>query len=827
MTNSFNNTSFSTAAAFINNSRQAVFLTGKAGTGKTTFLKYIKENTPKNCAIVAPTGVAAINAGGTTIHSFFQLPFSPYIPFGNFNGSNEVAVDKHSLFNKIKLSTERKEVMQQLELLIIDEISMVRADVLDAIDTVLRAVRSRFDLPFGGVQVLYIGDLYQLPPVVKEEEWALLREYYDSPFFFSSLAVKDQNPVYIELQHVYRQSDAGFIALLNQVRNNQMDTEGYQLLQSRFNQPVLVKETITLTTHNYKADVINNSEMEKLPGKEFIFRAIIEGDFPDRMFPVEEELKLKEGAQVMFIKNDMEKIRRYFNGKIGRVSKITDDKIFVLIQTDAKEQEIEVKKDSWKNIKYSVDKRKQHIEEEELGSFTHYPLKLAWAITIHKSQGLTFDHVIIDAEKAFAPGQVYVALSRCRTLDGIVLNSRIAHNSLRSDERIVAFSSRQTNPQRQELLLKNASRSYQEEILLELTDFKSMHRHAEKLKEFFIQQPAFGKKSVEWATDISTAFTNYAKHGSTFGLQLQALFNPEILPENNPALKDRFVKAAGWFATELSIIKEQLKKVPAVTDNRQVAMDFFSKVSALYQPLAERLFLLEFCRSGFSAAALQQQKAAFEKEKYPVNIYSGAGTQNEGAAQHNLQSQLRAKRNQLAVEKNTAVYLVCSSEALEQMANYLPQTEKDLEKIKGLGRARIKQYGKEFLILITAYCEFFELESRMHELEAAAPKKKREPSAKKPDTKLVTFDLFQQGKNPAEIASIRNLSIGTIEGHLEEFVKNGSIEINRLLQPEDQHRISKALAEGITGYAQVKEALPQYTYGQIRWVAAALEREKV
>ncbi|MFZ1527876.1 MAG: helix-turn-helix domain-containing protein [Ferruginibacter sp.] len=820
------NQSFSTAAAFINNSRQAVFLTGKAGTGKTTFLKYIKENTPKNCAIVAPTGVAAINAGGTTIHSFFQLPFSPFLPFGSRPGNNENSVDKHSLFSKIKLSNERKEVMQQLELLIIDEISMVRADVLDAMDTILRQVRSRYQSPFGGVQVLYIGDMYQLPPVVKEEEWTMLREFYENPFFFSSQVVKEQNPVYIELQHVYRQSDIEFIELLNKVRNNEMDEAGYELLSTRFKKKAAKENIITLTTHNYKADSINNEEMDKLPAKQFIFNAAVEGDFPERMYPIDAALRLKEGAQVMFIKNDTEKVRRYFNGKIGIVTKIDAENIVVTIDNDGSKTAIEVKKDIWKNVKYTVDKGKQHIEEDVLGTFTHYPLRLAWAITIHKSQGLTFDYAVIDAEKAFAPGQVYVALSRCRTLDGIVLNSAIPLQSLRSDPRIVAFSKQQVSAGEQENILQQAIQNYQQEILFELVDFTGMEKDAEKLKDFIVQNNAFGIKSIEWAKSVCVSIELFAKHGKKFSTQLQALFTPGLLPENNNPLKDRFSKAAGWFKEQLQGPKTQLQKVPAVTDNRQLAMDFSTRAGKLFDAIAERIYLLENCVAGFNGAAYQQHKAAYKKEKYPVNIYSGTGTYGENTSKHNLLNQLREKRNELAAQQNTALYMICSSGSLEQMAAYFPQTEKELEQIKGLGKSRIKQYGKEFLAIIVAYCEFFGIETNMHNLETNPSKKKKAPAVKKPDTKLLTFDLFQQGKTPEQIATERNLTIGTIESHLEHFVKNGSLAIDKLLSLETRLEIAAVLdEEGISGYAQVKEKLPQFSYGQIRWVAAAREKE--
>ncbi|MEO6356356.1 MAG: AAA family ATPase, partial [Ferruginibacter sp.] len=461
-TTDITNTSFQLASDFVNYTQASLFLTGKAGTGKTTFLKHIKENGVKNTVVVAPTGVAAINAGGTTIHSFFQLPFTPFIPVSTGYGASDTISDKHSLIGRLRLTNDRKEVMQKLELLIIDEISMVRCDVLDAIDTVLRHVRSQYAAPFGGVQVLLIGDMYQLPPVVKSEEWQLLAPYYKSEYFFNSHVIELQQPVYIELNKIYRQNDGAFVQVLNQVRNNEMDQESYQLLHTRYLPafyPAREENYITLTTHNSKADTINFKALNELDGKVFSFDATVEGEFYEKAFPADVNLKLKVGTQVMFLKNDIEKVRRYFNGKIGVVEKIEDDKIFVQCRDEP--TPIEVKKEKWKNIRYSLDKTTNQIEENEIGSFTQFPLRLAWAITIHKSQGLTFEKAIIDAGEAFAPGQVYVALSRCTTLAGMILHSRINNHSLRNDRRISEFASAQRTSARQLQLLQQAKHLFQ------------------------------------------------------------------------------------------------------------------------------------------------------------------------------------------------------------------------------------------------------------------------------------------------------------------------------------------------------------------------------
>jgi hypothetical protein len=437
------NTLFQLAANFVNHTNRPIFLTGKAGTGKTTFLKYIRETTLKQTVIAAPTGVAAINAGGVTLHSFFQLPFGPFIPTtqNSLENHERGITDQHSLFRNIRFFSAKRKLLEEMELLIIDEISMVRADMLDAIDIILRQFRKNLHQPFGGVQVLLIGDLFQLPPVVPDDQWQLLRAHYQSPFFFHAHVIKQDPPVYIELKKIYRQSDEHFINVLNRVRNNEMLNDDFELLNSLY-QPNLQSTSedryVTLTTHNNKADYINQSALQQLTDPSFTFEATIVGEFPDKSFPTEHHLCLRRGAQVMFVKNEVGELKRYFNGKLAVVTSITQDKIIVELSGSGLKMELE--KDTWKNIRYNYNSEKAEIEEEELGSFTQYPLRLAWAITIHKSQGLTFEKAIIDVGHAFAAGQVYVALSRCTSLEGIVLHSKVHPGAIKTDEQVLAFS---------------------------------------------------------------------------------------------------------------------------------------------------------------------------------------------------------------------------------------------------------------------------------------------------------------------------------------------------------------------------------------------------
>ncbi|MFM7728468.1 MAG: ATP-dependent RecD-like DNA helicase, partial [Flavobacteriales bacterium] len=415
-----------TAAAFVNSTGSHIFLTGKAGTGKTTFLRSLGERTHKRFAIVAPTGIAALNAGGVTIHSMFQLPLGTFLPdrtpSGRFSADANIYT-QFTLSRKHPISAAKKQVLRSLDLLIIDEVSMLRADVLDAIDYRMRSVRGNYARAFGGVQVLMIGDLFQLPPIVKDHEWGLLKRYYHSAHFFEAVALQSEGFVYIELDKIYRQSDQRFIDLLNNLRENKTTTDDIALLNTFYQaQPPQEEGIITLTTHNYKADDINSAQLRKLNGSSFIYQASIDGDFPESMYPLPLKLELKEGAQVMFVRNDSNG-GRFFNGMLASVCDLDEKSIKVRVLDSG--LVLDVPREQWENKKYSVSASTRDLDEEVVGTFSQFPIKLAWAVTVHKSQGLTFDRAIIDVGQAFAPGQVYVALSRLRSLDGLILRTRI------------------------------------------------------------------------------------------------------------------------------------------------------------------------------------------------------------------------------------------------------------------------------------------------------------------------------------------------------------------------------------------------------------------
>ncbi len=424
------NAEFRLAIDFIEHTDRHVFLTGKAGSGKTTLLKYLREHSRKKMIVAAPTGVAAVNASGVTLHSLFQLPIEPFVP--NESGARRLAY-------RMRMSSEKIRLLRTVDLLVIDEVSMLRADMLDAVDTVLRRVR-RSREPMGGLQVLFIGDLFQLPPVVREEDKPLMEHYYRSPFFFHAHVFQPCLPVYIELKTVYRQQEEEFIDLLNSVRHNNLAAEEADLLNARYFpafQPAKGEQYIVLTTHNYRAERINKERLADLAGNEVHYPATVEGDFADYAMPTDRDLVLKPGAQVMFVKNDGGASRRYYNGKLGFVTGLSEDTVYVLAEGEL--SVFEVKRERWTTIRYTYDNDLQRVEEEETGAFIQFPLRLAWAVTIHKSQGLTFERAVIDAGQSFAPGQVYVALSRCRSLDGLVLTSELHPEVLKTDPQVKDF----------------------------------------------------------------------------------------------------------------------------------------------------------------------------------------------------------------------------------------------------------------------------------------------------------------------------------------------------------------------------------------------------
>lgn len=547
------NSYFELATDFVNTTNEHLYLTGKAGTGKTTFLKYIKDNCHKKLVITAPTGVAAMNAGGVTLHSLFQLPLGGFLPdpasqvseYGEF-------VDKKSLLKHLRLNKAKRELIRELELLIIDEVSMLRADLLDAIDVILRSVRRNSQQGFGGVQVLFIGDLFQLPPVVKNSEWGTLRKYYPSPSFFNALVLKDTPPIYLELKNIYRQSDEQFIDILNKIRNDQMDMDDLKMLNSYYKpdfKPQKEGEYITLTTHNNKADVINSNHLQQLPGAIHTFKASISGDFNETTVTAETDLKLKEGAQVMFIRNDKGDKPRYYNGKIGIIKSIKKEDICVVFP--GKDEEVWLEKETWENKRYKLNKETNLLEEDVKGTFTQFPIRLAWAITIHKSQGLTFDKAIIDAGGSFAAGQVYVALSRLTSLNGLVLHSKIEPNSISSDRSAVAFSAQEQHSDILKERLLGARVSFIRSLLLKTFNWKKLSWETTNLIQSMADKRIHNKEAaIEMMQNIKTLVTKQQATAEKFTHQLNGLLN-EAEKDSYALVHNRISAASQYFDNAL------------------------------------------------------------------------------------------------------------------------------------------------------------------------------------------------------------------------------------------------------------------------------------
>ena len=576
-----------------------IFLTGKAGTGKTTFLRQLRQETAKRNIVVAPTGVAAINANGVTIHSFFQL--SPgLLP------KNDV---------KYQFSKHKQNILRSLDLLIIDEISMVRCDLLDAIDEVLRRYQNR-SKPFGGVQILMIGDLQQLAPVATEEEWTILKERYATPYFFSAKVFEQTNFTTIELKKVYRQEKEDFIRILNNVRDNKIDQETLNALNNRYIEdfnPDDKEGYITLTTHNVQAQKINEIHMEKLKTPLITFDAVVDGEFPEISYPTDFSLKLKVGAQVMFCKNDSSHEKRYYNGKIGRVAQIANNKVIVICKDEMGDEEfIDVEAVEWTNTKYETNDKTGEISEVVVGTFKQIPLKTAWAITIHKSQGLTFDKAIINAGRAFSFGQVYVALSRCRTLDGLVLSTPISRNVVMSDPTISAFNLQQEQNKPTAQQLSQDRKRYVAEIICSIFDFNKLQKsldYVARLADMYLEKidPEYSQKAKYIANEARTKLTDV---GNRFAFQICELMNLAESYEDNTQLQERFKKGNSYFVTQSTeILTDFMEEEFPVMKNKTHKERYSSEFELLKAEYELKTTLLIKTMSGFSLQKYWDAKA--------------------------------------------------------------------------------------------------------------------------------------------------------------------------------------------------------------------------
>ncbi len=817
-----NNSQLQLAFNFVHYTNQNIFLTGKAGTGKTTFLKTLKKLSPKRMVVVAPTGVAAINAGGVTIHSFFQLPFGPQIPqiAGNHSFSSFrpglATPERINRFSKNKIN-----LIRSLDLLVIDEISMVRADLMDAIDATLRRFKNRY-LPFGGMQLLMIGDLQQLAPVVKEDEWEILKKYYDTCFFFSSSALQKSQFTGIELKHIYRQSEQSFIDLLNKVRDNQMTATDLELLNSRFRPGFLPEEEegyITLTTHNYQAKHINENRLRKLPSKLHRFHCTIEGDFPPIAYPAEEILEIKTGAQVMFLKNDNSEDKRYYNGKIGKVTNILEDQIEVICPGET--EPINVEPDFWENTKYRLNEATSEIEEEVAGKFIQYPLKLAWAITIHKSQGLTFEKAVIDARQSFAHGQVYVALSRCKNLEGMILSTPLSKESVINDNTVTGFIKQVEQNQPNEEDLKILRKKYEMHLLYELFDFKPILNTIAYILKIWNENNSvlIGNLCLNFQEMTKNIQEEMIEVAEKFRPQMEKLANQSSYAEENVLLQERLQKASDYFLSKLKAqIEIPLADAGFETDNRTLRKRIAELIGSLENNTVLKKACMKAVSQGFSIKQYLNAKAVSAIEKPEVNARVKSSTVKSKHPE--FYRMLLEWRSNKSLETNLNEPKILLQKVMMEITEILPSTAMELKAIKGMGGKKMEQFGQEILALILTY---------RHEKGMEIPSNaQQEVQLAGLDTKEMSLVFFKQGLKPDEIAKKRNLAFSTIESHLSHFVANGKLNVFELIDTNKYNTIAQFLMgkdDSLT-ITQIKNNFgDEVSYGEIRLVMADLKRQ--
>lgn len=777
------------AKKLIETTNENVFLTGNAGTGKTTFLNLLRTQTAKRMVVLAPTGVAAINAKGQTIHSFFQLPFTPFLPEYK-KEKGQIKKDKINIFRTI-------------DLLVIDEISMVRADLLDAIDDRLREYRKQKYTPFGGVQCLFIGDLQQLPPVVRDEDWALMQKHYSTPFFFSSKALQESSYVTIELKKIYRQADEKFISILNEVRNNHLSMESLNELNKHYLPEYEPKEgEIFLTTHNKIADAFNEKKLNELEEESNIYNAIIKDRFPESMYPVDESLELKIGAQVMFTRNNRE--ANYYNGKIGTIIDLSEHKITIKCKEDA--FPIVAERETWENTEIKIDKESKDQYEEVVGSFSQFPLRLAWAITIHKSQGLTFDRAIIDAIASFSHGQVYVALSRCKSLDGMVLKSPIKLESIITDLNVTRYmqyeGERAANI---EEALPQLQKRYMIVLLNEMFDFTDIHQIFGRVFNMAQTGNPLHNLMPKLCDLVSAEYKSLTSEivdvANKFRNQYTALVDAASNIYTDEHLQQRIKAAVGYFLGKLADIDIDIYNEDIELDNRSVedaynaqTAEFVKLVrikTALLSAFKEQPFTTTSFLEARAKATLDIEMGKLERTKADMTV---AGVDPV------LQHRLTIWRSDKA-DGGPLAY-VMSMKTLQEIAARLPKSTEDMKTIPGLGTKRITKYGDEIVKIVRQFIadkRDDKLTNEEKELMTKASSKKTKSSksskSSEPDTYQKTLILFKEGKSIQEIVDERSLSLGTIENHLTKLVYNCELKAEDVIDESQLNMIDKVLSK--------------------------------
>lgn len=787
---------------FVEKTSRNLFLTGKAGTGKTTFLHRIKMESFKRMIVVAPTGVAAINAKGVTIHSFFQLPFGPILP-----NTSRKSSDIQRKFNRTKI-----DIIKSLDLVIIDEISMVRADVLDGIDKVLKRYKNP-QLPFGGVQLVMIGDLQQLSPVVRPDEWNLLKSYYKTAYFFSSLAFQKANVISIELKHIYRQSNEDFIAILNEIRNDQLSETAANSLNRQYQpdfEPKINEGYITLTTHNRKANSINNAELKKLKTKSKTYKAKISGNFYENNYPNDDELLLKINSQVMFIKNDSSPEKKYYNGKIGIVTELNNNSILVKCDDEI----IETSFETWENIKYSLDKNSNEISERIDGTYTQIPLRLAWAITIHKSQGLTFEKAIIDAEKSFAHGQVYVALSRCKSLEGIVLKTPIESKSIVNDVTVNHFTNRIKESEPTVNTLNNSKKEFQLFLLSELFDFYTFLRPLRRMSDiYYSNRNSFTGTIAEPLENIKeNGIIPLIKIGANFKNQLKKLAENIENPEKSPIIQERYQKAIVYFTEQIKKnIQQPLQILNFSTDNKTVKKDFEKQLDVFEEQLNIKTYCLKNLSDAFSTQKYMELRAdAILQKPKKVSKKRDIVTSTSNIE---LFEELRMLRQIISNSENIPPFQVFTQKTLYEMCETLPTTLKQLKSVHGMGKIRVNKYGDEIIETISEYC-------KKHNIESQKIRKELKPQ--KLGTKQITLQHFKKGLSVDEIAKKRELTQGTIEGHLAHFIATNEIDIYDIISTDKVNVALKIIENNkFENLTELRELTGnKYSYNELKMIVS-------